>query len=274
MHLTPPRRAHLLALLLAVVLGAGVQACAHRPDRRQRENARISYDVGITAFERGDTREALRALLSAVRSDPKLPEAHHALGLVYHASGKEDLALQHYREALALRPRFSDAQNNMGVLLLDMGRYDEAIVAFEAALSDMLYATPTLAKGNLGWALYQNGNVADGRARIAAAISSDPGFCRGYEWLMRIALDLDDGEEALAQGRRLYGQCLDNPKVQASLPADYRREMDYYLALAHLKVGYRADAVTLLLGCSDVGDAVPPAGSVAARCAAALEALH
>lgn len=249
-------------------------ACAHVPDRKAKENARISYDVGITAFGRGDTREALRALLAATRDDPTLPEAHNALGLVYHASGKETLALEHYRRALALRPKFSEAQNNVGILLLDLGRYDEAIAAFEAALADMLYPTPLLAQGNLGWALYQSGQVAEGRSRIAASVAADPQFCRGYEWLMRIALDLDDAQEAVTQGRRLYSICLDNAKLKASIGPEYRREIDFHLAMAYLKLGQRPQAANLLFGCSDVGDAAPAAGSTAARCAAALEALQ
>lgn len=249
-------------------------ACAHAPDRKAKDNARINYDVGVTAFDRGDTREALRALLASVRTDPNLPEAHNALGLVYHASGKETLALEHYRRALVLRPKFSEAQNNLGVLLLDMGRYEGAIAAFEAALADMLYPTPILAQANLGWALYQSGQVAEGRERIAAAIGQDPHFCRGYEWLMRIALDLDDAEEAVAQGRRLYALCLNNPKFASSIGADYRRDIDFHLALAYLKLGRHGDATGLLVGCSDVGDAAPASGSPAAKCQAALEALQ
>lgn len=265
----PPLYAFTLALVCALHM-----ACAHAPDRRAKENARISYDVGVTAFDRGDTREALRALLASVRADPNLPETHNALGLVYHASGKEALALEHYRRALALRPKFSEAQNNLGILLLDMDRYEEAIAAFEAALSDMLYPTPVLAQGNLGWALYRSGQVTEGRERIAGAVGQDPQFCRGYEWLMRIALDLDDPEEAVAQGRRLYALCLNNPKLAAAIGADYRRDVDFHLAMAYLKLGRQGDAANLLVGCSDVGDAAAASGSSAARCQAALEALQ
>ena len=42
------------------------------------------------------------------------------------------------------------------------GSYDEAIKLYEQALNDMLYATPYIAQGNLGWALYKKGDDGEG----------------------------------------------------------------------------------------------------------------
>ena len=268
--LCPPwRRSFLTLCLLAVVAQSG---CATVVNRKDRESARIAYDLGITAFDRGDSREALRGLLSAVRLDPTLAEAHNALGLLYHGMGKEAEALVHYEEATRLRPTFSEAFNNKGILLLDMGRYDEAIAAFEVALQDILYTTPTLAEGNLGWAYYRKGEVALAKERIGSAVASDPKFCRGYEWLMRIALDADDGTEAVAQGNRFLRHCANNKALADVLSADYLRDMNYYLAMGHLKLGHVGEAAALLSKCADEEDAPPK--SPAARCAAALKPLQ
>ena len=262
----PGRVGVALACLLAQL------ACAAVITRKDRESARISYDLGVTAFDRGDNREALRGLLSAVRQDPTLADAHNALGLLYHGMGHEADALAHYEEAVRLRPKFSECYNNMGVLLLDMGRYDEAIASFKVALEDILYTTPTLAEGNLGWAYYRKGEVALAKERIGSSIAADPQFCRGYEWLMRIALDADDGAEAVLQGKRLYRHCVDNKDLALALSPDYRREMAYYLAMGHLKLGQVALAVALLRPCAAQEDPAP--GSPAARCAAALGPLQ
>ena len=40
--------------------------------------------------------------------------------------------------------------------------YDEAIDAFEVALGDILYKTPSLAEGNMGWAYYRMGKTDEG----------------------------------------------------------------------------------------------------------------
>ena len=44
--------------------------------------------------------------------------------------------------AVKLDPGFSEAHNNYGTLLIDLGRYDEAIEHFRVALNDILYPTP------------------------------------------------------------------------------------------------------------------------------------
>jgi type IV pilus assembly protein PilF len=255
-----------------LVVAVCASGCATVISRKDRESARIAYDLGISAFDRGDSREALRDLLSAVRLDPALADAHNALGLLYHGMGKEAEALVHYEEATRLRPKFSEAFNNMGILLLDMGRYDEAIAAFKVALEDILYSTPTLAEGNLGWAYYRKGEVALAKERIGSAIAADPQFCRGYEWLMRIALDANDGAEAVAQGNRFVRHCANNKALSDALSPDYRREMSYYLALGHLKLGHTEQAIALLKECANLEDAQPK--SPAARCASALRPLQ
>ena len=52
---------------------------------KNRFLAQTHYDIAITSFETGDLRESLRELLKTVELNPQLPEAHNALGMVYHA---------------------------------------------------------------------------------------------------------------------------------------------------------------------------------------------
>lgn len=275
--MAPTLSHRLCSLLLSTSLILGFNACTPVVTAKNRASARISYDLGINAFDRGDNREALRALTASAKEDPYLPDAHHALGLVYHSMGKLDQSLAQYREALRLRPKFSEASNNMGILLIDMGHYDDAVQAFEFALSDILYATPTLAEGNMGWAYYQMGKVDLAVEHIGNAVASDPQFCRGYEWLMRIALNQDKAADAVANGRRFYKHCVNNGRIAATLQPDYRAEIDYYLALGHLKQGNRIAAVALLTSCAGPNsELADPADTptFAARCAQSLKSLR
>lgn len=250
-------------------------ACATAVSEKNRAQARVHYDLGVTSLERGDMRGALRSLRTSVENDPELPEAHNALGLVYHSMNKLPEALQHYEIALRLNPKFSEASNNLGILLIDLGRYDDAIAAFEAALSDILYATPTLAEGNMGWAYYKKGDVDRALEHIGNALASDPQFCRGYEWMMRIGLEQNRPADVVSNGKRFARHCADNPQVATSLRPEYVREMQYYWALGYLKEGSRHDAQALLSRCADVGKgSEPDPGTVAARCAASLRTLQ
>lgn len=254
-----------LALLLAFLSG-----CAHTVTQKDREKARISYDLGVNAFNRGDVREALRALLASCREDPKLADARQVLALVYHTMGKREEALQQYHAAIALQPQFSEAYNNMGILLLDMGRYDEAIEAFETALSDLLYVTPTLAEGNMGWAYFQKGDVDAAVEHIGNAVASNPQFCRGYEWLMQIGFHQERPQDVVANGQRFEKHCVQNDKVAATLSQAYRDQIDYYWALGYLKQGQRQKAQALLSRCAKSN----PASDFSSRCATSLRAIE
>jgi type IV pilus assembly protein PilF len=260
---------------LGPALGLALLACATTVSEKNRDAARINYDVGVASLDHGDSRAALRALLTAIELDPTLPEAHNALGLVYHGMGKLDDALAQYEAAVRLNPKFSEAYNNLGALQLDMGHYDDAIASFKVALSDILYATPTLAEGNMGWAYYKKGDAPKALEHIGNAVAIDPHFCRGYEWLMRIALDQKRPAEVLAQGKRFQKHCLDNPQVAAQISPDYRNEIDYYLALGHLQKGDRVAAQAVLTRCAaGAGDDDPGERPYAAKCAASLRSIQ
>ena len=59
--------------------------------------------------------------------------AHFNLGNFYSRHEKTDLAITHYREALAAEPNYAEAHNNLGGVLLDQKLYDEAIQHYQDA---------------------------------------------------------------------------------------------------------------------------------------------
>ena len=46
-----------------------------------------------------------------------------------------DEAVGHYKDALSFDPKAAEAHNNLGVVLVRLGRLDEAIEHFKAALA-------------------------------------------------------------------------------------------------------------------------------------------
>jgi tetratricopeptide (TPR) repeat protein len=70
--------------------------------------------------------EALPDCEQAVSLEPRDDEAWINIGVVYRALGRVPEAKAAYERALALRPSGS-AHYNYGVLLLEMGRRDEAV---------------------------------------------------------------------------------------------------------------------------------------------------
>jgi type IV pilus assembly protein PilF len=237
-------------IVAVAFVGLWVWACAPTVNEKERATARIDYDLAVAALNRGDMREALRNLMAASELDPTMAEVQNVLGLVYHDLGKPDDALRHHQKAVKLRPDFSEAHNNFGTLLTDIGRFGEAIEQFKIALADILYATPFLAEGNMGWAYYRQGDVDKALKHLGNAVATSPTFCRGYNWLARIALDRNQPEQVLANVRRFDKYCGKDATVAAGILSPYVRAMRYYSGLASLKLGNRVAAKEAFRACA------------------------
>ncbi len=72
-------------------------------------NAEAHFLKGIILYRRGETESAISALQSAVSWNPRLIEAHVALGRFYLARGDRALALAHSKQALEIDPQNRDA---------------------------------------------------------------------------------------------------------------------------------------------------------------------
>lgn len=182
-------------------------ACKHVPTAKEAEAARIHYDLAVQV-QQNDPQSALREYDMALEADPSMAEAWHGRGILLHVVfGRPDEAVAHYKKALELKPDFSEAKANLGNVYLDQKRFDDAIAMYEAALNDMLYATPFIAQGNLGWAKYMKGDTQSAISFIKAAVTTNPKFCLGYKNLGIIYDETGDSAEACKQFTRYREKC-------------------------------------------------------------------
>ena len=70
----------------------------------------------------------------AIISEPNSAEAHNDLGNLLVQQGKMDEAIASYQTAIALEPDLAIAHNNLGNLLVQQGKMDEAISSYQTAL--------------------------------------------------------------------------------------------------------------------------------------------
>lgn len=85
------------------------------------------------ALESVDPEQAMVAYRRAVAARPDLSDAHNNLGRLLHERGRLADAEVHYRRALEIEP-IALHWYNLGVLLEDGDRFDEAIDAYRQAL--------------------------------------------------------------------------------------------------------------------------------------------
>ena len=84
------------------------------------------YNHGLALAESGDFMGAERLYREAIAIDPKLPEAWNGLGHALKKQKRYDEALAAYDEALTLRPGFPLAMQYLGELYVETGQIDKA----------------------------------------------------------------------------------------------------------------------------------------------------
>jgi protein O-mannosyl-transferase len=104
--------------------------------------------------------------------NPECWMAHTNLGIVLLQKGKVDDAIAHYRSALQMQPDSWDAEYNLGTALLGKGHVDEAMLHCERAVG--MRPTDPDAQVSLGDALFQKGRIDDAIAHYQKAMMLHP----------------------------------------------------------------------------------------------------
>lgn len=90
--------------------------------------------LGASGAQIGRIAIAEKAFRRASELNPNFPDAHSNLGNILKDQGKLDEAVACYARALELNPGFAGAHNNLGNALRNQGRLDEAVASFTRAL--------------------------------------------------------------------------------------------------------------------------------------------
>ena len=89
---------------------------------------------GRIFMEEGDHAKAVQMLNGALEADPKCVDAHRFLVATYYDVGAMEHVLQHIEKVIELAPEDMRPWRMRGLILKDFERYEEAVPAYEAAL--------------------------------------------------------------------------------------------------------------------------------------------
>lgn len=138
-------------------------------------------------WRQNQPRDALAHALKATELDPSNADAAHLVSLIYlnfcQFSRIDECRLpeaeRFARAAIHARKGYVEAQNTLAVILVHEKRYDEAIELLIPITEDILYATPEIAWGNLGWAYLEKGDLDRAVPALRRAVAAQPLFCVG-----------------------------------------------------------------------------------------------
>jgi len=224
---------------LACGLAVGLAACT-TVSPQLRDRAETHRQVAEMRLGRGEVEQAMREYKTSIELYAEDSEAHFGLSEAYRRKGALVLAEQHLLETLRLDPENVDARLNLGVVYLQMERWEDAIRVDSLLIQDPLFFRPARALVNRGWAHYKSGNTALAEKDYREAL--ERGGASLYARMNLGILYYGRGEtvEAVREFEHVLGMLQDRPP---GLFGASEAEARFRLAQAYVKLGQHSAAI-------------------------------
>ena len=170
----------LIGLFVAIVWG-GAQAAARWPGTRNLLAAGVAAALAACAVltwrQIGHWRSSTTLFEHALAVTRNNHVAHNNLGVVLFDEGNLAAAAEHFEEAVRLKRNYAEGLGNLGLCHLKQGRPEEAA----ELLSQSLRVRPTaVVQYNLGNLLSQQGKLDEAQTCYEAALRRKPEFVEAY----------------------------------------------------------------------------------------------
>jgi type IV pilus assembly protein PilF len=269
--------------------------CAHGPSVDDRKKARGHYDVAVALVQEGQKaasagdqptrddkyREALKELLDAERLAGDDAELQLLLGQVYFLGfRRHEDAKVHLERAIALKAaaaesgasaaerEYPEAEQTLGVILVDQGQSEASLPHFERARTNLLYGTPYFAEQELGQALFLLGRHDEALRHLVLALQQQPDLCSAYAKLAEVHEARGD-EASVQQALQGFLTRCDSERLRANVGAPMIAPAFFKLGDSRLRTGDKAGAVDAFRSCA----ARFPAEAAGLECTRRLELL-
>jgi len=146
-------------------------------------------------LEQGLYEEARLPIERAVSLSPETAEIHRVFGRVEHNLGNSVGAEESYLQSLRIEPADVWSLNNLGLLRIEGGRYEEALAPL--ALARVLDEHNATVQNNLGAALERSGDLRSAELAYLTAVEIDPTYLRAEESRLRVAALMDQQSRPL-----------------------------------------------------------------------------
>lgn len=201
------------ALCCWLLLGLAAFPQANEPARHAHEVS-PSAELGEAqqAFAAGNLDAAAGLAKKALAKSPRSVPAINLLGVVYTQQGKNDLAIEQFRKALAIDPRSVDTRINLATTLAAA----KDLARAEAALTEALRLQPgnRTARYDMGSLLLSENKPKPALDALLGAPSPDPPT---RLLIVRARLDAGDLTQGLAAAEKLSGEFPKDTRIHVSL---------------------------------------------------------
>jgi tetratricopeptide (TPR) repeat protein len=175
----------------ADALKASRQAARVRP-----EWAQAQINIGASSFALGQFKEAAEAYRQAAKLDAYNAETQFALGLSLNKLGKLDEEILAYKRAVALKSDYTAAFERLGTAYFKAKRFQDALAAFEQY---KVLKSDGRGYNYVGETLFELGRFQESIEAFNAAVGMSPDLGKARYNLGRAFLKLNDQTAAMAQ---------------------------------------------------------------------------
>ena len=201
-------------VLIAAMLVAG---CAARVTEMQRLQAQNSYERALTQINQGQSALALSSLQEATSLNPRMALYHDTLGMLLLDLGRVDQAVAELNKALDIDPHRGDTYFHLGTALAEARQWDGAVAAYRKAIAQPSLTVTDYAHQNLGLALFHLGRYREAEDALRFALSVDPDLQAAYYNLGLVLTAEKRPDEAKAFFRRARQIAPESPFGRAAL---------------------------------------------------------
>jgi tetratricopeptide (TPR) repeat protein len=215
------------------------------------KEAQACFERGNVLKAQGRVKEAVTNLQTAIARRPDFAEAHNNLGAIHLEQGRHDLAAAAFGRALTINPKYAEAHNNLGIALYRSGDLDHAAAMYERALA--LRPEYAEALSNLGVVWAALGRQEEAIACLQRAIVVRPDLAETYHHLGAVLCE----RRRVAEGYSYYLRVAELTYLssvsatQSAHKARHDREQREYLrtaSSAHLETGFHIEGGEILVG--------------------------
>jgi tetratricopeptide (TPR) repeat protein len=191
----------------------------------RRPNADELKTVASDYVLLGDFSDADRWFSEVTAQHPLDADAWYLLGRTQYNEGSYEAGASSFQRALALHPKYVEAEDNLGLCLRELNKLDEAKAAFQTAI-DWEGSAPTDPQPylNLGTLLLDQGDADTAIPYLARAVALAPANPKFHEALGSAYETRNDLSKAQAELERAVALAPKTSGLHFQLAQIYRKE--------------------------------------------------
>ncbi len=172
----------LTSFVFALTVSVQISGCAlfikstenTKKELSKEERSQLYFDMASASFQDGDMPGCLQYATEADKLKPNWSELYHLKALALYERKRIPEATEAAKKSVELNPKYMDATNTLGKMLLDNGRPEEGEKYLKIAADDLLYRDAYRPATSLGLYYFRQNKLAIARDYFSKAIDSAP----------------------------------------------------------------------------------------------------